>query len=106
MPNSSLHRTRQTDSNHPSQSISKPGHTVSCAWPISRLKRGLRLSGNPELFACVLSSLRAEVGDIEFGYRAQGLFAQVLRRVGANVREIRHQGHPDIIADLDGRLAR
>ena len=30
----------------------------------------------------ILRRLRAQVGDIEFGYRAQGLFAHVLRRIG------------------------
>jgi hypothetical protein len=53
-----------------------------------------------------LRQLRADVGDIEFGYRAQGLFAHVLKRIGASVLEIRNQGHPDIIANLNGRLTR
>ena len=54
----------------------------------------------------VLRCLRTDVGDIEFGYRAQGLFAHVLKHIGADVVEVRHQGHPDIIARLDGRLTR
>jgi hypothetical protein len=53
-----------------------------------------------------LRCLRADVGDIEFGYRAQGLFAHVLKRTGASVLEVRNQGHPDIIAILNGRLTR
>lgn len=64
------------------------------------------MSGNAELVASVLRSLRAEVGDIEFGYRTQGLFAYVLNRIGADVVENRHQGHPDIAANLNGHLAR
>lgn len=53
-----------------------------------------------------LRQLRAEVGDIEFGYRAQGLFAHVLRRIGASVLEVKSQGHPDIVVLLEGRLTR
>ncbi len=56
--------------------------------------------------AAVLRQLRAEVGDIEFGYRAQGLFALVLKQIGASVLEVRNRGHPDIIARLGGRLTR
>ena len=56
--------------------------------------------------AAALHRLRADVGDIEFGYRAQAWFAHVLKRIGATVVEIRHQGHPDIIAVLNGRFAR
>ena len=56
--------------------------------------------------AAILRRLRAEVGDIEFGYRAQGLFAHVLVRIGACVLEVRNRGHPDIIARLGGRLTR
>ena len=53
-----------------------------------------------------LRRLRAEIGDIEFGYRAQGLFAQVLKHIGASVVEVRSQGHPDITALFGGRLTR
>lgn len=56
--------------------------------------------------AGVLRRLRAEVGDIEFGYRAQGLFAHVLRSVGASVVEVKNRGHPDIVVWLRGRLTR
>ena len=56
--------------------------------------------------AAVLRGLRAEVGAIEFGYRAQGLFAHVLKRIGASVVDVRHQGHPDIIILLGRRLTR
>ena len=56
--------------------------------------------------AAVLRRLRTEVGDIEFGYRAQGFFAHVLKQIGAHVVEIRNQGHPDIDVLLGGRLTR
>ena len=59
-----------------------------------------------ETVADALRKLRADVGDIEFGYRAQGLFAHVLKRIGASVLEIRNQGHPDIVASLNGHLTR
>ena len=64
------------------------------------------MSGRAESHAVLLSALRAEIGDIEFGYRAQGFFAHVLSRIGAKVLEIRHQGHPDIVANVGGRIAR
>ena len=64
------------------------------------------MSGHADSLVPLLGRLRAEIGDIEFGYRAQGLFASVLNRIGARVLEIRHQGHPDIVASLGGRLAR
>jgi hypothetical protein len=53
--------------------------------------------------ASILGNLRREVGDGEFGYRTQGLFAHVLMALGANVEEIRPQGHPDIVAKLEGQ---
>lgn len=56
--------------------------------------------------AAVLRRLRVQVGDGEFGFRAQGLFAHVLKQIGADVVDVRHQGHPDIIARLGGRLTR
>ena len=56
--------------------------------------------------AAVLRRLREEVGNVEFGYRAQGLFAHVLKQIGASVVDVRNQGHPDIIARLAGRLTR
>lgn len=64
------------------------------------------MSGHAESLVPLLGRLRAEIGDVEFGYRAQGLFAYVLSRIGAKVLEIRHQGHPDIVANLSGRRAR
>ena len=64
------------------------------------------MATDPARVAAVLRCLRAEVGDIEFGYRAQGLFAHVLERVGASVVDVRNQGHPDIIVLLEGQLTR
>ena len=61
---------------------------------------------DPARVAAILRRLRAEVGDIEFGYRAQGLFAHVLKQIGASVVEVRNQGHPDITVLLGGRLTR
>lgn len=56
--------------------------------------------------SALLRRLRTDVGDIEFGYRAQGLFAHVLKEIGASVLEVRNTGHPDIVARLEGRLTR
>lgn len=56
--------------------------------------------------AATLRRLRAEVGNREFGYRAQGLFAHVLEQIGADVREVKNRGHPDIVVLLAGRLTR
>ena len=56
--------------------------------------------------SAVLHRLRDDVGDIEFGYRAQGLFAHVLRRIGASVVEVKNRGHPDIVVLLEGRPTR
>lgn len=53
-----------------------------------------------------LRYLRADVGDVEFGYRAQGLFAYVLERIGRSVIEIRSKGHPDIVALVGGSLTK
>jgi len=56
--------------------------------------------------AATLRRLRAEVGDIEFGYRAQGWFAHVLKQIGGSVLEVKNRGHPDIVAWLGGQLTR
>jgi hypothetical protein len=47
--------------------------------------------------------LRLRVGDIEYGYRVQGLFAHVLMRLGAEIVDLNAQGHPDVVAVLDSR---
>lgn len=52
--------------------------------------------------ATTLGDLRRKVGNGEFGYRSQGLFAHVILRIGGSVQEINPQGHPDIIATIDG----
>lgn len=56
--------------------------------------------------AAILRRLRADVGDREFGYRAQGLFAHVLKQIGGSVIDVKSQGHPDIVIRLGGRLTR
>ena len=63
-------------------------------------------SSDPSRVAAILRHLRADIGDIEFGFRAQGLFAHVLQQVGALVIEVKNQGHPDIIVRLGGQLTR
>ena len=52
----------------------------------------------------LLEGLRAQVGDGEFGYRMQALFAHVLVRLGARVLEINAQGHPDVRALMGQEL--
>ena len=52
---------------------------------------------------CLLDALRSEVGDSDFGYRIQALFAHALLRLGAVIQEINQQGHPDIRAGLGDR---
>ncbi len=95
-----------TGSSHLSAGTSPLGRTAFCVLPASRQNRGQFLSGFAESLAPVLSCLRTEIGDIEFGHRAQAFFAHVLQHIGARVLEIRHQGHPDIVASLGGRFAR
>ena len=51
-----------------------------------------------------MEDLRLLVGDIEFGYRIQGLLAHVFMRLGATVIELNAQGHPDLVINLDGRI--
>jgi len=51
----------------------------------------------------LLDELRSEVGDSEFGYRIQALFAHVLLRLGGVVSTVNAQGHPDIGARLGDR---
>ncbi len=66
----------------------------------------MSVSSNQACVSALLGGLRAEVGDIEFGYRAQGLFAHVLKEIGASVLRVRNTGHPDVTAVLDGQLTR
>jgi len=51
----------------------------------------------------IINDLLSEIGDSEFGYRAQGFFAHVLIGVGGKILEINSQGHPDITAVLSGK---
>jgi len=51
----------------------------------------------------MLDSLRASIGDSEFGYRMQALFAHVLLGLGGTITEVNQQGHPDIKSVKDGR---
>jgi hypothetical protein len=45
----------------------------------------------------ILNELRERVGNGEFGYRVQGLFAHTLIYLDTRILEIKPQGHPDII---------
>jgi hypothetical protein len=53
----------------------------------------------------MLDSLRAGIGDSEFGYRMQGLFAHVLLELVYTITEVNQLGHPDIKSVKDGRTA-
>lgn len=53
----------------------------------------------------MLDSLRASIGDSEFGYRMQALFAHVLLELGGTITEVNQQGHPDIKSVKDGQTA-
>ena len=50
-----------------------------------------------------LEQLRLRVSPNEFGYRAQGLAAQVLLGLGYQINSVNQSGHPDIAATKDGR---
>lgn len=52
----------------------------------------------------VLSRLRKECGDSDFGYRMQGFFAHVLIALGSSILEVNAQGHPDVKARLNDRV--
>jgi hypothetical protein len=53
----------------------------------------------------ILDSLRASIGDSEFGYRMQALFAHVLLELGSTITEVNQQGHPDIRSVKNGKTA-
>ena len=53
-----------------------------------------------------LRGLIQRVGNVEYGYRVQGLAAHVLIRLGAVVTAINASGHPDIIATIIQRTVR
>lgn len=47
----------------------------------------------------ILTNLHERIGDSEFGYRIQGLFAHTLIGLGVKILEINPQGHPDILGE-------
>ena len=52
----------------------------------------------------ILNKLREDVGDSEFGYRVQGLFATTLVCLGMKILEINPQGHPDVIGMKENKI--
>ena len=52
--------------------------------------------------AILLTPLRRDIGDSKFGFLVQALFAHVLLRLGGRIKEVKNQGHPDIVAVLGG----
>lgn len=54
--------------------------------------------------ARILSDLN--VSPSELGYRAQALFAETLVRMGATIDSVARAGHPDVTAQVGGRLLR
>lgn len=51
----------------------------------------------------ILDDLRKNVGDSDFGFRIQGLFAHALIRLGIKIFEVNLQGHPDIVGDIENK---
>jgi hypothetical protein len=54
--------------------------------------------------ARILEDLRVSAS--ELGYRAQALFAESLARMGATINAVARAGHPDVTAQICGRLIR
>ncbi|MCL0099197.1 hypothetical protein M1O16_05135 [Dehalococcoidia bacterium] len=52
----------------------------------------------------LLNKLREDVGDSEFGYRVQGLFAATLVCLGIRILEIKPQRHPDVIGMKENKI--
>jgi len=52
----------------------------------------------------ILNKLREDVGDSEFGYRVQGLFAATLVCLDMKILEIKPQGHPDVIGMKENEI--
>jgi len=52
----------------------------------------------------ILNELCENVGDSEFGYRVQGLFAATLVCLDVKILEIKPQGHPDIIGMKENEI--
>lgn len=61
------------------------------------------MSQSPYEAAKLLTHLRNDVGFHRFGIVVQALFAHVLLRLGGNVLDVKHPGHPDIRAVLAGQ---
>ncbi|MGQ9722237.1 MAG: hypothetical protein ACUVXA_13055 [Candidatus Jordarchaeum sp.] len=49
----------------------------------------------------ILHNLREDISDGDFGFRIQGLLAHTLIRLGFKILEIKPQGHPDIIGEIE-----
>jgi len=62
------------------------------------------ISNNSYKVYKILNELRENVGDSEFGYRVQGLFAATLVCLGIKILENKPQGHPDIIGMKDNEI--
>jgi len=52
----------------------------------------------------ILNELHENVGDSEFGYRVQGLFAATLVCLGMKILEIKPRGHPDVIGMKENEI--
>lgn len=70
------------------------------------LTRGPSLSNYNESYEIkrALDVIRSSVGDSEFGYRSQALFAHVLIELGYSISAINQKGHPDIKAEINKRI--
>lgn len=51
----------------------------------------------------ILHDLCENIGNSDFGFRIQGLLAHALSRLGIKIFEVNHQGHPDIIGEVENR---
>lgn len=51
----------------------------------------------------ILHDLCENIGNSDFGLRIQGLLAHALSRLGIKIFEVNHQGHPDIIGEVENR---
>ena len=68
-------------------------------------ERDLNLTSNESYRVYkILNELRENVGDSEFGYRVQGLFAATLVCLGMKILEIKSQGHPDVIGMKENEI--
>jgi hypothetical protein len=51
----------------------------------------------------ILHDLCKSIGNSDFGFRIQGLFAHALIRLGIKIFEVNLQGHPDIVGDVENK---